>query len=274
MAGSWYKNHIEAEDAIYEYLLHNKYFPETAYKFEGIAEDVDGVRIVLSQPLIKSRRTATNEEVKAYLESKGFRSEPPYFYTNDDVWVSDFNGDNALIGEDGQVYLIDPVIDIDTHKTMKDLIGDSDRDGGIKFRDGDDGLGEAIAQMKEAASLANADNRQTKEDAMKAIGGNLSKLRQAMARQRGYDLSTVKSITDLVKRMLENGLLDDLGKAETKRILSTAANVTGREDTSKYVQKVMDIMVDNQLRRSRDALGRLLSIRGKRVDGRGSVAGV
>lgn len=269
MAGSWYKNHIEAEDAIYEYLLHNKYFPETAYKFEGIAEDVDGVRIVLSQPLIKSRRTATNEEVKAYLESKGFRSEPPYFYTNDDVWVSDFNGDNALIGEDGQVYLIDPVIDIDTHKTMKDLIGDSDRDGGIKFRDGEVGLGEAIAQMKEAASLANVDNRQAKEDAMKAIGGNLSKLRQAMARQRGYDLSTVKSITDLVKRMLENGLLDDLGKAETKRILSAAANVTGREDTSKYVQKVMDIMVDNQLRRSRDALGRLLSIRGKRVDGRG-----
>ncbi len=142
-------------------------------------------------------------------------------------------------------------------------------DNGIKFRDGDDGLGEAIAQMKDAASLANTDNRQAKENAMKAIGGNLSMLRQAMARQRGYDLSTVKSITDLVKRMLENGLLDDLGKAETKRILSAAANVTGREDTSKYVQKVMDIMVDNQLRRSRDALGRLLSIRGKRVDGRG-----
>lgn len=137
------------------------------------------------------------------------------------------------------------------------------------FRDGEVGLGEAIAQMKEAASLANADNQQAKEDAMKVIGGNLSKLRQTMARQRGYDLSTVKSITDLVKSMLENGLLDDLGKAETKRILSTAANVTGREDTSKYMQKVMDIMVDNQLRRSRDALGRLLSIRGKRVDGRG-----
>ena len=142
-------------------------------------------------------------------------------------------------------------------------------DNGIKFRDGDDGLGEAIAQMKDAASLANTDNRQAKENAMKAIGGNLSMLRQAMARQRGYDLSTVKSITNLVKRMLENGLLDDLGKAETKRILSAAANVTGRENTSKYVQKVMDIMVDNQLRRSRDALGRLLSIRGKRVDGRG-----
>lgn len=139
----------------------------------------------------------------------------------------------------------------------------------MKFRDGDVGLDEAIAQMKDAASQANADNRQAREDAMRAIGGNLSKLRQAMARQRGYDLSTVKSITDLVKRMLENGLLDDLGKAETKRILSAAANVTGRENTSKYVQKVMDIMVDNQLRRSRDALGRLLSIRGKRVDGRG-----
>lgn len=153
----------------------------------------------------------------------------------------------------------------ETNNISDENVADND----IKFRDGDDGLGEAIAQMKDAASLANTDNRQAKENAMKAIGGNLSMLRQAMARQRGYDLSTVKSITDLVKRMLENGLLDDLGKAETKRILSAAANVTGREDTSKYVQKVMDIMVDNQLRRSRDALGRLLSIRGKRVDGRG-----
>ena len=141
--------------------------------------------------------------------------------------------------------------------------------GEMKFRDGDMGLEETITKMKVEASQANADNWQAKQDAMRAIGGNLNKLRQAMARQRAYDLSTVKSITDLAKVLLENGLLDDLSKYETKRILSAVNNVHGKQDVSDYVQKVMDIMVDNQLRMGANQLGKLLSIRGSRVDSRG-----
>ena len=146
---------------------------------------------------------------------------------------------------------------------------ENDPDGGMKFRDGEMGLDETITQMKIAASQANADNWQAKQEAMKAIGGNLNKLRQAMARQRAYDLSTVKSITDLAKVLLENGLLDDLSKYETKRILSAVNNVHGKQDVSDYVQKIMDIMVDNQLRMGANQLGKLLSIRGSRVDARG-----
>lgn len=142
-------------------------------------------------------------------------------------------------------------------------------DGGMKFRDGDMGLDETITQMKIAASQANADNWQAKQEAMKAIGGNLNKLRQAMARQREYDLSTVKSITDLAKVLLDNGLLDDLSKYETKRILSAVNNAHGKQDISNQVAKVMDIMVDNQLRMGANMLGRLLSTRGSRVDARG-----
>ncbi len=142
-------------------------------------------------------------------------------------------------------------------------------DKGIMFRDGDMGLDETITQMKIAASQANADNWQAKQEAMKAIGGNLNKLRQAMARQREYDLSTVKSITDLAKVLLDNGLLDDLSKYETKRILSAVNNAHGKQDTSNQVAKVMDIMVDNQLRMGANMLGRLLSTRGSRVDARG-----
>lgn len=142
-------------------------------------------------------------------------------------------------------------------------------DEGIMFRDGDMGLEETITKMKVEASQANADNWQAKQDAMRAIGGNLNKLRQAMARQRAYDLSTVKSITDLAKVLLENGFLDDLSKYETKRILSAVNNVHGKQDVSDYVQKVMDIMVDNQLRMGANQLGKLLSIRGSLVDARG-----
>lgn len=146
---------------------------------------------------------------------------------------------------------------------------ETDPDGGMKLRDGDMGLDETITQMKIAASQANADNWQAKQEAMKAIGGNLNKLRQAMARQREYDLSTVKSITDLAKVLLDNGLLDDLSKYETKRILSAVNNAHGKQDTSNQVAKVMDIMVDNQLRMGANMLGRLLSTRGSRVDARG-----
>ena len=142
-------------------------------------------------------------------------------------------------------------------------------DEGVMFRDGEVGLDEAITQMKIAASQANADNWQAKQDAMRAIGGNLSKLRQAMSRQRDYDLSTVKGITDLAKVLLNSGLLDDLSKYETKRILSSVNGALGKQDISKEVTKVMDIMVDNQLRMGANMLGRLLSVRGSRVDARG-----
>ena len=159
-------------------------------------------------------------------------------------------------------------------KVVKDFVNpkvsdENVADNGIMFRDGDMGLDETITQMKIAASQANADNWQAKQEAMKAIGGNLNKLRQAMARQREYDLSTVKSITDLAKVLLDNGLLDDLSKYETKRILSAVNNAHGKQDTSNQVAKVMDIMVDNQLRMGANMLGRLLSTRGSRVDARG-----
>ena len=50
-------------------------------------------------------------------------------------------------------------------------------DEGIMFRDGDMGLDETITKMKVEASQANADNWQAKQEAMKAIGGNLPVLR-------------------------------------------------------------------------------------------------
>ena len=137
------------------------------------------------------------------------------------------------------------------------------------FRDGDMGLEEAITKMKADAAVANGADFKAKQDAMRAIDGNLSKLRQAMARQREYDITTVKSMTDLSKILLDAGLLDDLSKYETKRILSAIKDAVGREDTSKQVERLMDIMVDNQLRMGANYFGKLLSVKGSRIDARG-----
>ena len=144
-----------------------------------------------------------------------------------------------------------------------------DADAQTRFRDPGMGLEETITKIKAEAMRANAEDLQAKKEAMRAIGGNLNHLRQAMARQREYDITTVKSVTDLARVLMDNGLLDTLGRGELKRLLGAINSVVGKKDVSKYVQKVMDVMVDNQLRMAEQAFGKLMSIKGSRVDARG-----
>lgn len=145
----------------------------------------------------------------------------------------------------------------------------SEEEKTTRFRDGDMGLDEYVTKIKVEAAKASGDNLAARHEAMKAIGGNLNKLRQAMARQREYDVTTVRSVTDLARVFMDEGLLDDLSKMEMKRILGSVNRVVGRQDTAKEVQKVLDIMVDNQLRLSAKAFGSLLKVKGSRVNAAG-----
>ena len=145
----------------------------------------------------------------------------------------------------------------------------SEEEKTTRFRDGDMGLDEYVTKIKVEAAKASGDNLAARHEAMKAIGGNLNKLRQAMARQREYDTTTVRSVTDLARVFMDEGLLDDLSKVEMKRILGSVNRVVGRQDTAKEVQKVLDIMVDNQLRLSAKAFGSLLKVKGSKVNAAG-----
>lgn len=182
----------------------------------------------------------------------------------DKQWAYIYHKAYKMKKANGRMSVIEEAEDI----TMRRKTG-YDADERTMFRDPDMSLEESITKMKAEAMQANAGNLQAKRDAMRAIGGNLNHLRQAMARQREYDITTVKSVADLARVLMDNNLLDDLSKYETKRILGAINNVVGKQDVSQYVQKVMDIMVDNQLRMGANTLGRLLSIRGSRVDARG-----
>ena len=155
---------------------------------------------------------------------------------------------------------------LDVSEKTQDNAGDSP-----KFHVGTGGLGDAIEHMQNATEAENSDNLRAKRDAMKAIGGNLSKLRQAMARQREYDTATVRSVTDLAKKLLEANLLDaeKMTRGQFKRILGLAAGVVGRQSVKTHVNKLMDIMVDSQLKVGKDMFEKLLSIKGSKVDARG-----
>lgn len=121
------KGHVQPEDAIYEHLVHNKYFPETSYRFEGISDEGGDVRIVLSQGYVESVGQPTKEQIEAALAERGLKPEGQYRYGNDEISVTDVTGDNALLGADGKVYFIDPIIDF--KKPVREILGENNTEG-------------------------------------------------------------------------------------------------------------------------------------------------
>lgn len=131
------------------------------------------------------------------------------------------------------------------------------------------GLQERITAAATRLANNHRDNKTLRNDAMRAIGGNLSDLRKAMSLQRTFDMTTVKRVADLARVLMNNGYLNGLTQQEVKRLLSAVKNSVGHNDIEGYVQKVMDIMVDNQLKHAEDTLHELEAIRGSKVDARG-----
>ena len=90
-----------------------------------------------------------------------------------------------------------------------------------------------------------------------------------MSLQRTFDLTTVKRVADLARVLMNNCYLNRLSPQKVKRLLAAVKNNVGHNDIDGDVQKVMDIMVDNQLKHAEDTLHELEAIRGSKVDARG-----
>lgn len=149
-----------------------------------------------------------------------------------------------------------------------DLYRDPDETEDI-WTDGSLGLDEMITRAAVRLSDKHRDDKTMKQDAYRAIGGNLTKLRQAMALQKRFDQTTVKRVSDLARVLISSGYLNNLTAGEIKSLLSAVKNSVGHNDIEGDVQKVMDIMVDNQLKHAEDTLHELEAIRGSKVDARG-----
>lgn len=149
-----------------------------------------------------------------------------------------------------------------------DLFRDPDETEDI-WNDQSLGLQERITAAATRLANNHRDNKTLRNDAMRAIGGNLSDLRKAMSLQRTFDMTTVKRVADLARVLMNNGYLNGLTQQEVKRLLAAVKNSVGHNDIEGDVQKVMDIMVDNQLKHAEDTLHELEAIRGSKVDARG-----
>lgn len=170
------------------------------------------------------------------------------------------------------------------------------RDGetGDIWKDQSVGLQERITNAAIRLSNNQSGDLTLRNDAQKAVVNNLQSLLHSMRNRRGtaqsfigadrkveagvvdamnaqamFDRATVKRVSDLARILMQNGCLSGMTSGEMQRLLSAVKNSTAMHDISDSVQKIMDIMVNNQLRNAEGALRQLLSIRGSKVDARG-----
>ena len=170
------------------------------------------------------------------------------------------------------------------------------RDGetGDIWKDQSIGLEERITNAAIRLSNNQSADLTLRNDAMRAVTNNLQSLLHSMRNRRGtaqsfvgadrkveagvvdamnaqamFDRSTVKRVSDLARILMQNGYLSGMTSGEMQRLLSAVKNATAMHDIADSVQKIMDIMVDNQLRNGEASLRQLLAIRGSKVDARG-----
>jgi len=146
------------------------------------------------------------------------------------------------------------------------------RDGGETediWKDKSMGLHERTTAAAMRLADKHQENKTLRNDAMRAIGNNLADLRKAMSLQRKFDMATVKRVSDLARVLMNNGYIGDMTQQEVKSLLAAVRNSVGHNDIDRDVQKVMEIMVKNQLRRAKKALSALEAIKGSKVNAKG-----
>ena len=93
-------------------VLHNWLFPETAVTFLGLMFVDDDLQPVISQKALQSVRGATQPEVEAEMNRRGFQRRFADDYYNPDlgVVVEDLHNENVLVSLRGSLLIFDPVI--------------------------------------------------------------------------------------------------------------------------------------------------------------------
>ena len=114
--------HTSETDWVYEHIIHNILFPECPYELIGITTKIREIRVVLKQRAVKTETFPTLKMIESALAHRGLVKEDRFFYGDGIVSVTDVgeHGDNVLLGDDGQVYFIDPLIRL--HKPAEDVI--------------------------------------------------------------------------------------------------------------------------------------------------------
>jgi hypothetical protein len=110
---------LKLNDAIYysywidyfqNLLLHNFFFPDTAYELLGFTKENDVIYAVVKQPFVSITQVTDLNKVKVFLESNGFINNRNNDYINLELGIilEDLHDENVLT-KDNVLYFIDTV---------------------------------------------------------------------------------------------------------------------------------------------------------------------
>lgn len=108
------------EDYFYNLLLHNFYFPDTAYELLGFIIDNESLYAIVKQHFVKATEKTDLQMVKDFLTANGFVNTKNNDYKNDELGIilEDLHDENVLT-KNGLLYFIDTVFFM-TEKFYKD----------------------------------------------------------------------------------------------------------------------------------------------------------
>jgi len=97
-------------DYLYNLLLNNYFFPDTAYELLGFYREDKTLYAVVRQSLLKENEPTSLEKVKAYLKNNGFETIRNNDYRNPELGIilEDLHDENVLT-KDGILFFIDTV---------------------------------------------------------------------------------------------------------------------------------------------------------------------
>ena len=134
----WYKRnnldyHTSYLEFLYRIALHNQHFPEAPLRLEGfvVDRDPDGTRMlkpVISQPNVQVERGAKRPEVEPLMRNLGFvrvGDSDDYYNEQTGIRVEDMHDENVLLGKDGVIYVVDPVVYLDDRGKQRRLAAHS-----------------------------------------------------------------------------------------------------------------------------------------------------
>lgn len=91
-------------------LLHNYFFPDTAYNLIGFTKENDVIYAVVQQSYVSINDSTDLEKVKEFLTLNGFQNKRNNDYYNPDLGIilEDLHDENVLT-RNGVLYFIDTV---------------------------------------------------------------------------------------------------------------------------------------------------------------------
>ena len=98
------------EDYFHNLLLHNYFFPDTAYELLGFTKDKDVLYAVIQQNFVESDSVTNLQNVKLFLEQNGFVNSRnnDYYNPNLGIILEDLHDENVLT-QNNILYFIDTV---------------------------------------------------------------------------------------------------------------------------------------------------------------------